>query len=211
MCPNVKCSKPIEKNQGCNHIFCRQCSHEFCWLCLEEWRDHNRNPHTCKKFDENTKYLQEEHKNAFSDLSRYLYYFERYNNHEKSEKLARDLKTIVHYKIEQLVKIKHYPAQELEFLNIGVSEVINCHQVLKFSYCYRYYMKDQQIIHLFDLQQSLLEEACDKLHEQVETPLDPFLDKNDPDRTSFYQFRSNMVNISNLANSNYNSFIEAIE
>ena len=41
-CP--KCRKPIEKNQGCNHMTCRKtaqgCGHEFCWLCLGPWKDH---------------------------------------------------------------------------------------------------------------------------------------------------------------------------
>jgi ariadne-1 len=37
-CP--KCSTRIEKNQGCNHMTCRECGHDFCWMCMGLWKDH---------------------------------------------------------------------------------------------------------------------------------------------------------------------------
>lgn len=40
-CP--KCCTRIEKNQGCNHMTCRQCKFEFCWICMGPWTEHGAN------------------------------------------------------------------------------------------------------------------------------------------------------------------------
>lgn len=32
LCP--ECSRPIEKNGGCDHMTCQSRRHEFCWLCF---------------------------------------------------------------------------------------------------------------------------------------------------------------------------------
>ncbi|GIZ41819.1 hypothetical protein CKM354_000511000 [Cercospora kikuchii] len=37
-CPGSECGKRIEKNDGCEHMICRQCDHEFCWLCLADYK-----------------------------------------------------------------------------------------------------------------------------------------------------------------------------
>ena len=35
-CP--RCSSPIEKDYGCNHVACRQCKAHICWFCLDYFR-----------------------------------------------------------------------------------------------------------------------------------------------------------------------------
>ena len=51
-CP--KCKVPIEKNHGCMHMTCSSCNYEFCWLCLGNYRNHERERGTylCGNFED---------------------------------------------------------------------------------------------------------------------------------------------------------------
>lgn len=65
---------------------CKLCNKEFCWICLGDWKDHNTNSggyYKCNKFkDEDLKNKTQE--DAKYELQKYMFYFERYNNHSKS-------------------------------------------------------------------------------------------------------------------------------
>jgi len=37
-CP--RCTIPIRKAGGCNHMTCKKCSHEFCWVCKQDFNQH---------------------------------------------------------------------------------------------------------------------------------------------------------------------------
>jgi ariadne-1 len=63
---------------------------------------------------------------AKGELDKYIFYFERYNNHDKAEKHARTLRPVIKTKIDMLHSLKKYPMQELEFLEQAINEVIRC-------------------------------------------------------------------------------------
>ena len=57
----------------------------------------------------------------------------------------------------------------------------------------------------------LLEEACELLHEQIEKPLDPFLDPNIIDRSPFNRYKALLVNLSNVTRTNYKTLVDSLE
>ena len=77
---------------------CRNCKHEFCWLCFADWFDHCRVAHACdSKFQENNKQKTAVNsaEKAKVDLLKYAFYYERFMNHEKSQKLAKSQRPII--------------------------------------------------------------------------------------------------------------------
>lgn len=86
-------------------------------MCLGAWSSHNQSTggyYKCNKYEEekDTDDFKEKHKRSEDtkrELNRYIFYFERYENHRKAEKLARDLKPIIQLKAKMLHDMKQYP------------------------------------------------------------------------------------------------------
>ena len=103
-----------------------------------------------KKVDKKLSDEEKKRSEAKNELDKYMFYFERYNNHDKAEKHARTLSPVIKTKIELLHDIKKYPLNELEFLVEAINEVIRCRQVLKYTYVYGYYLNNTKKQSLFE-------------------------------------------------------------
>ncbi|XP_055332157.1 E3 ubiquitin-protein ligase arih1-like [Paramacrobiotus metropolitanus] len=131
-CP--ECKSAIEKNGGCNHMTCRKCRHEFCWICFAKW------PHpggmSCNS------YKNSENEGPRKALERYLFFFKRFDNHEKSVKLERKLKEKLATSMESFRMRYTCGWIELQFLVKAVDVLKRCRQTLMYTYAFAYYLKE---------------------------------------------------------------------
>ena len=69
---------------------------------------------------------------------------------------------------KQLEEIKHQPHVEVLFLDEALQTVIDCHQILKNTYIYGYYMKNTNATSLYRHHQEMLRRNADLLHDRIE-------------------------------------------
>jgi len=138
LCP--KCESPIEKNGGCNHMSCRKCKAEFCWACMTLWASHNHSM-ACTRYveDEKTKLSKS---TAQQSLKRYMFYFERFINHQRSLKAEKELQEAVQEKINFLQICSKLSVQEVQFLSDALQALLKCRTTLMYTYIFSYYLTE---------------------------------------------------------------------
>jgi ariadne-1 len=168
-CP--KCGRNIEKNGGCNHMTCTQCKYEFCWVCIGEWKKlHGTDTggyYQCNRFKEEDleKLNKKNFQNARAALEKYMHYFQRFQNHERSLKLELKLKEKSLEKIEHLQTSSTIYSSwiDIDYVENAVEQLIQCRTILKYSYVCAYYLEDVSEKNLFEYLQEQLEKNTEKL------------------------------------------------
>lgn len=166
-CPN--CHSCIEKNGGCNHMQCAKCKHHFCWMCFGDWKTHGSEYYECSRYKENPSVAQEaNHVKARRALEKYLHYYERYENHNKSLKLEEELQKSIMRKIEEKVNGHEGTWIDWQHLHRAAMLLTKCRYTLQYTYPYAYYMENGPRKELFEYQQAQLEKEIEELSWKVE-------------------------------------------
>lgn len=166
-CP--KCNICIEKNGGCNHMQCSKCKHDFCWMCLGDWKTHGSEYYECSRYKENPDIVnQSQQAQAREALKKYLFYFERWENHNKSLQLEAQTYQRIQEKIQERVMNNLGTWIDWQYLQNAAKLLAKCRYTLQYTYPYAYYMESGSRKKLFEYQQAQLEAEIENLSWKVE-------------------------------------------
>lgn len=127
------------------------CKHEFCWICKADWKNHSHcGTYSAKK------------ENELVSIEKYLHYWKYWNTHRLSQTLEKDLQARIFNKMEILQDSLCWI--DVQYVKLGLDELIHSRQILKNSYIQAYYLSDtRQEKALFEMYQSKLESITEKL------------------------------------------------
>ncbi|EFH51659.1 hypothetical protein ARALYDRAFT_484560 [Arabidopsis lyrata subsp. lyrata] len=186
LCP--KCSKPIQKRDGCNHMTCK-CGQFFCWLCGQatgaEHSFRSIAGHSCGRYkDEKVRQMER----AKRDLDRYTHYHYRYKVHTDSLKLEDKLRKSILKKALLNSETKDQEEfKEYSWVTDAVNRLFRSRRILSYSYPFAFYMFGEELFkdemsdeerdikkNLFEDQQQQLEGNIEKLSKILEEPFDEY-------------------------------------
>jgi len=185
-CP--KCKSAIEKNGGCNHMTCRQCAHEWCWLCHRPWKGHS-DFYACERYEKAQKkkekrvkigkktkkqskleLIELEREAKKKALERYLQYYTKFLNYDTTLKTAAEVRAKAQAKMN-LFQNEQSTLAEVKFIESTTEMLLECQNVLKYSWVYNYYVDDSSPEKLiFAFLQEELEKTTVALAELLEAP-----------------------------------------
>lgn len=133
---------------------------------MGNWTEHGSATggyYKCNKYEDMKKdkssfsKAEEKREKAKHELKKYMFFYERYNNHLRAAEHAREMEPKIKLTVQKLNSEKHYPIAELDFLEEALEEVIRCRKVLKWTYAYGYYLDKDEEKPLFEDAQEQLE------------------------------------------------------
>ena len=127
----------------------------------------------CNKFDPNSDGNdQSDAAKAKRELNRYLHYYKRFHEHSQAQDFAR--KSIKETEARMILLQEQNSDTvwtDVEFLKAANKQLVECRNVLKYSYVFAYYLPDGDKKTRFEYHQEMLERFTENLSELSEKPI----------------------------------------
>jgi len=167
-CPAKNCGVPIEKNDGCFMMTCQKCRFQFCWLCCEPWSSHNDhfrcNKYSDTKLENKPTWLDgKSNTDARQALDRYLFYYNRFINHQSSLKFEDRTREKARATMDALQKNGSHSYIDVQFIEQALNQLLDNRRTLKNTYVYAFYQQDPLKKDLFEFSQADLEKITEKI------------------------------------------------
>ena len=169
-CPNPECKIPTEKINGCMHLICSRCHCSWCWMCGDYGAGYTGRPpphhvYVCNKPPDskwNTKV-------AFKNDGRFVFYHERYLNHQDAETFAHKKRDEGEAKAKELLRqFSSLSANDVKFVIDAYEVLIECRSALKWTYAYAFFLKTPASRGRFQFLQADLEKRVEDFSKEVE-------------------------------------------
>ncbi|KAH8117138.1 hypothetical protein DFH11DRAFT_1579466 [Phellopilus nigrolimitatus] len=167
-CP--QCSNSIEKAGGCNRMLCHHCRFQFCWMCLKDWSVHGYNDTVCNSFVEPPRTATMDA--AKMSLERWLFYYDRFSNHELSARLDQELVVRTQEKMLAIQESSDLSWIETYFMQHAVDELTRCRRTLKWTYAMAHFLASGNKKQMFEDIQADLEKAVERLSQLIDEPIE---------------------------------------
>ena len=166
-CPH--CHQKIEKSYGCNYMLCDKnaggCGHAFCYVCETDWKLHSKDHFNCNKYTEAVKNKEKDANKIKMKIKRYEFYFSRYLDNKKAVEIVNKVvRNELKKKIENFKVLYNLPDLESQFIFDAIETIISGKNLLKNTYIFGYFMKDNEKKNFFEHEQGILQYWTEELH-----------------------------------------------